>query len=304
MSKSKDVLFSIILPTYNRGDFISNAILSVLNQDYKYWELIVVDDGSTDNTREIISTFNDSRITYLYKKHEERSIARNYGISFAHGDYICFLDSDDIYYKNHLLVLYNEIIKKEFPVAIFSTGTKIVKKEGEWKRPLFDELIYKHPIYYVWEKFLLINSVCVHSSILESNKFPEKFNVWEDTHLWLRVVAQFPFHQISSQTTQWNVHNNTSGSKSFNTVDVKYVKTYLSAVYDIFENHYGLLSPYFKIKDIRKYNYEKLSMYLLTCYKKRKYITFIKLYLVGLQYADKKKLNRYIYRLVSNRNKQ
>jgi glycosyltransferase involved in cell wall biosynthesis len=91
----KSPFFSIILPTYNRASFISKAIESVIDQLYNKWELIILDDGSTDNTKEIVLSFNDDRIRYIYQENKERSAARNNGIRNAKGEYICFLDSDD-----------------------------------------------------------------------------------------------------------------------------------------------------------------------------------------------------------------
>ncbi len=86
---------SIITPTYNRSHTIRNAIDSVLAQDYEKWEMIIVDDGSTDSTREVIGTYDDERIIYLTKGNEGPSKARNYGISKARGIWIMYLDSDD-----------------------------------------------------------------------------------------------------------------------------------------------------------------------------------------------------------------
>src|SRR5690606_25041004 len=87
--------FSIILPTYNRGPLLSKSISSVLSQKFTDFELIVVDDGSTDNTREVVQSFSDPRIHYYYKENEERNFARNFGISMAKGKYVCFLRSEE-----------------------------------------------------------------------------------------------------------------------------------------------------------------------------------------------------------------
>ena len=81
---------------------IVKAIQSIINQSYINWELIIVDDGSTDNTEEIVKDFRDERIKYFKKIHEERSIARNYGIDKATGLYISFLDDDDYYLPEFL----------------------------------------------------------------------------------------------------------------------------------------------------------------------------------------------------------
>ncbi|HAB89958.1 MAG TPA: hypothetical protein DCF84_05420 [Bacteroidetes bacterium] len=88
--------FSIILPTYNRGERIDMAIQSVLDQTYSNWELIIVDDGSTDNTKEVCLQYQEPRISYVYQDNAERSAARNKGIALSRGVYVGFLDSDDV----------------------------------------------------------------------------------------------------------------------------------------------------------------------------------------------------------------
>lgn len=88
-------LISIIMPAYNAGQFIRDSINSVINQSYTNWELLVINDGSTDNTGEIIQSFTDSRIRYFEKKNGGVSAARNLGLAEMKGDYFCFLDADD-----------------------------------------------------------------------------------------------------------------------------------------------------------------------------------------------------------------
>jgi len=94
--------FSIIIPTFNRANIISPTIQSVLNQQFKNWELIIVDDGGNDETKQIAQGFKDDRIKYFWKENGERGAARNFGVTKACGDYVFFLDSDDLIYKNHL----------------------------------------------------------------------------------------------------------------------------------------------------------------------------------------------------------
>ena len=87
--------FSVIIPTYNRAGLIGKAIDSVLAQTFADWELLIIDDGSTDNTRQIVEAYTDRRVKYIYQENAERSAARNNGVAQAAGKYICFLDSDD-----------------------------------------------------------------------------------------------------------------------------------------------------------------------------------------------------------------
>lgn len=89
-------LVSIIMAAYNAEKYISEAIQSVLNQSYKHWELIVVNDGSTDTTKSIIDSFDDSRIVYLEQSNRGVSAARNLGLSVMKGEFFCILDADDI----------------------------------------------------------------------------------------------------------------------------------------------------------------------------------------------------------------
>lgn len=117
--------FSIIIPTYNRVNFLVNTINSICCQTFEDWEVIIVDDGSTDNTRETLLPIIDSeeRIKYFYKENEERCIARNYGAIEAKGQYFIFFDSDDLMLPDHLATMYNVTKNNNYPVL--SSGIKI-----------------------------------------------------------------------------------------------------------------------------------------------------------------------------------
>lgn len=108
----KKELISVVIPTYNRGFIIENSIRSVLNQTYKNIEVIIVDDGSTDNTEEVIKSINDKKIRYFkLKVNRGACYARNYGVSKAKGKYIAFQDSDDIFLPGKLEKQYVNLIK-------------------------------------------------------------------------------------------------------------------------------------------------------------------------------------------------
>jgi len=115
---SDSPLISIVLPTYNRGYTLSNALKSVIEQTYPHWELIVVDDGSTDDTKQVVASFNDSRIKYVYQENARQSAARNTGLTRASGDWICYLDSDDVFLPNYLEVMMQDL--KDHPHAVFA----------------------------------------------------------------------------------------------------------------------------------------------------------------------------------------
>ena len=99
-------LCSVIIPTYNRERVIGKTIQSVLNQTNQDFEIIVVDDGSKDNTRAAVAGFNSKKITYYYQQNQGAQVARNFGLSKAKGEYVCFLDSDDLWLPTFLEEIY------------------------------------------------------------------------------------------------------------------------------------------------------------------------------------------------------
>jgi glycosyltransferase involved in cell wall biosynthesis len=97
-------LVSIVIPSYNRSKYIAATLNSILKQSFRDFEVIFVDDGSTDNTKEILDYYcqKDYRIKYLHQPNSERAVARSYGMGLALGDYVALVDSDDIWYPKKL----------------------------------------------------------------------------------------------------------------------------------------------------------------------------------------------------------
>jgi glycosyltransferase involved in cell wall biosynthesis len=117
------MLFSVVIPTYNRANIIGETIQSVMNQQFTDFELLIIDDGSTDNTREVVEEYValfPSKIRYLYQKNNERAAARNNGIKASLGDFIVLLDSDDELMPFHLELL-SVYIQKYTDCNFFST---------------------------------------------------------------------------------------------------------------------------------------------------------------------------------------
>lgn len=115
------IFFSVIIPTYNRSKLLVDTVNSVLLQNYLSFEVIIVDDGSTDDTRQVIKSnySHNSQIKYYYKQNEERGAARNFGLKHAKGDYAVFVDSDD-FLKPHYLQTLQEIISKHPDVKLLA----------------------------------------------------------------------------------------------------------------------------------------------------------------------------------------
>ncbi|MEL6944472.1 MAG: glycosyltransferase family 2 protein [Bacteroidota bacterium] len=113
MYKNDEIpFFSVVIPTFNRSAFIENTVLSVLQQSFQNFEVLVIDDGSTDDTAsklEALQANNKPKLKYFFQENEERGKARNVGIKNAKGKYIVFLDSDDLMQENHLQILYKHL---------------------------------------------------------------------------------------------------------------------------------------------------------------------------------------------------
>lgn len=182
---------SVIIPLYNKEDSIFNTIESVLNQTYKYFEVLIVDDGSTDGSANIVKSINDDRIKYIYKKNGGVSSARNRGITEAKGEWILFLDADDSLEHKCLEVLTNPTIKNEN--LDISTARFYIEKSG--KRVLNTRFSYEGivPSNYKWmflDRYSLRTGCCIiKKKILTEYCFDEGLSRFEDMKCileWLR----------------------------------------------------------------------------------------------------------------------
>jgi glycosyltransferase involved in cell wall biosynthesis len=123
----KNIKASVIIPTYNRALELSRSIASVLNQTFGEFELVVVDDGSTDHTKDIINSFDDARIQYHYTPNQGAAAARNFGVQQARADIVAFLDSDDAWLPEKLAIQLPFTEKHGLSVA----GCMMVRKNTE-----------------------------------------------------------------------------------------------------------------------------------------------------------------------------
>ena len=182
--------FSIILPTFNRAHTLKRTIESVLDQTYPNWELIIIDDGSTDNTKAVCQQFDDKRITYVYQTNSERSAARNNGITLTTGKYIGFLDSDDTYSPSFLENVHI-LTKKLIAPSLLFTGLSINNSGSLISQPI-------PPMNALSPKdFLLIHSMAtpraiIHKKCFQEALFPVDISIGEDRHLWVRLASYFP----------------------------------------------------------------------------------------------------------------
>ena len=200
-----------MLPTYNRAHILSRSILSVKNQSFKDWELIIVDDGSTDDTNLVVSKFveNDNRIKYIYQSNKERSAARNNGINNSKGDYVCFIDSDDLYEDNYLKELQKFILENEDIKSIFFCNVSRLENGVKEKVSIETLEIYNNPIEYILlsKETVIPARVCIHNEILNINQFDETLNVSEDAELFTRILTKYPLIQFDYYGVIYRIHN-------------------------------------------------------------------------------------------------
>jgi len=206
---------SIIIPTYNREKFLSKAIKSILTQTFKDFELIIVDDGSIDNTREIVNGFikQDRRIRYIYRKNSGgTSVPRNEGIKQANGNYIAFLDSDDQWLPEKLekqITFFKN--SKDKKLGFLGCGALAVKENTE---SIIAE--YKLPNSFrgnVFFKLLKNNFILSPSGIIISKKIldmvgmlDKKFKMVTDWDLYIRILKKYNFDFIKEPLFKYYVH--------------------------------------------------------------------------------------------------
>ena len=203
--------FSIIIPTYNREKIIKSTVQSVINQTFKKWELLIIDDGSTDNTESVIKNINDPRIKYIFQDNSERSAARNNGIRNAKGEWICFLDSDDAYKENHLQTFYEAIEndkKQNFKFYFTSQETHYtLNNNSEIIKTDFDP---KQAAFFFASESIVPGRVCIKKNVLDKLNFDENIVIVEDSDLWFRISCFYKTKFIDKATFVYNIHDDNS----------------------------------------------------------------------------------------------
>lgn len=212
--------FSIILPTYNRGYLIKQTIDSILDQSFENLEIIVVDDGSKDNTKEIVESISDDRIKYVYQDNAERSAARNNGIKNSVGKWICFIDSDDLFKKDHLKAFNDKIESENLNEGFLFTGYTKVKNGKEesfgnnYQGESFQDYFFRNPVNPT--------RVCLSKNIADKILFREDAIIVEDMIYWLEASKITKVYPIEERTAVYVMHE----GNSVNAINNSYEKMY------------------------------------------------------------------------------
>lgn len=203
------MLFSIIIPTYNRAHLITNTLDSIKNQSYKDFEVLIIDDGSTDNTFETIQPYLNEQFKYFKKENAERAAARNYGTKLAKGKYINWFDSDDLALPNHLEEAYRFLHKTNYEVihlayAYINANNFIYNDSLSLPKEL-NSILYKG-------NFLSCNGVFVKKQVALKYLFNETriLSASEDYELWLRLASEYTIYHINTITSYIVQHDERS----------------------------------------------------------------------------------------------
>ena len=191
---------SIIIPTFNRRDYITIALDSVLAQTYKDYEIIIIDDGSSDDTKEVLKPYQD-KIHYFYHDNKGIPATRNRGVREAHGDYIALLDSDD-YWLPEKLERQMDCFKKNPHYGMVATRCSSITQDGRFReknRPgksgwILNDLFKAN--------FIRTSSAMIKKECFEKvGFFDESLPMYEEVDLWLRIAKHYPIGFINTPLT-------------------------------------------------------------------------------------------------------
>ena len=214
MSSSKKII-DIIMPNYNKGSYISQAIKSVINQSYKNWKLYVIDDNSSDNSKNEILKFKDDKRVKIFflKRNRGPSYCRNFGIKKSKSKFIAFLDSDDYWKKNKLKLQIDFMIKKKFSFT-FTDYIPIIQSNNIQKELKKTNLINT----FTFNKFINNSSINTSTIILEKKYLNQisfkKLNVMEDYIFKCQLMkkTKIPFKKFPKATAVYRIIKNSRSS--------------------------------------------------------------------------------------------
>ncbi len=221
-------MLTVLLTTYNDCKFLKYSINSILSQSFTNFELLIIDDGSKDDTYKVVENFNDHRITYHYIEHQGRSYALNFGLKLAKYDWLVLADADDIMYPDKLKI-YSEYISDKIDRIVWSDCFYFDKNKVLFfiKNPVDEYLIKKHFVLHSINNLALINRKHIFQ---HTDGYSTDLNKAEDYDLWLKMIVYSELIVVPKFLTLINLRLN-----SFSRADIKQTN---SQIYGIQKNLY------------------------------------------------------------------
>lgn len=264
-------MVSIIIPTYNCSKFVPDALESVLHSSLSDFEIILIDDGSSDATKEVISPYiNDRKIKYIYQENKGLSGARNTGIKEAKGEYLVFLDADDLILPKKLEVQKEYLDKNNNVDIVYSNSQWFIEDDFYNTRPV------NFPVYQgdvlsnlIYGNFIHVNSAMARrDKVIQVGLFDENLKELEDWDLWLRMSlagSKLGFTPGILSKVRIRKGSMTSDQQRMNLTMVKVLEKLINQ----------LKTNYSHRKELLLYAHHSLAIYKLKLNKTRGYPLFI-----------------------------
>lgn len=215
---------SFIIPTFNGEKYLPNCLESVFNGSYKNFEVIVVDDGSTDNTREVLTLYED-RVKYIFQERKGMAAARNFGMENVTGELIAFLDVDDVNGKMRIELEVKKLLENPRSGMVFcgctfiNEGGSFLKGVGRY--PDFEKSKFLG-ILFEENKIFSISTTLIRKDVIEKvGYFDQSLPFLEDYDLWLRIASKYPIEYIDLPITRIRKHSNNYEKMFENTDEIQ-----------------------------------------------------------------------------------
>lgn len=204
-------LISVIIPSYNHGNYLGRAIESVLAQTYTNTEIIIVDDGSVDNTKQVAESFPD--VKYVYQHNQGLSAARNTGIDKSTGKYLLFLDADD-WLSVDALNKNQSIISKHSDVAFVSGGHIKISDAGEIIEEVKEDIQNDHYLHFLQGNYIGMHATVLYARwVFNTFRYDTSLRACEDYDLYMKISRQFPVLHHADVIAYYRIHgSNMSGN--------------------------------------------------------------------------------------------
>jgi len=285
MQIKNNPLVSVIIPTFNSASFIARTLQSVENQTYQNYQIVIVNDGSTDNTAEVIEQYatNNPKINIYHQTNQGVSVARNYGLEVATGKYVCFLDNDDTYeptFLAKLVELAQAIKANAVYCGINCTHPKRTYKTSFYPEPanLYSLHVHEFSNNKDWWQILCIPSTLFKKEFLIQNnlKFQPNIKIGEDLKFMCQCLLYTEFYPVRENLFNYLYRESSATNSKWNEEEyLDDIRIYIDIYQQIKHEYKGL------------FQYQVLTkMKLYIKYKKNNYINFA-LYNKGLKAAKK-----------------
>lgn len=278
-------LVSIIIPVFNGEKTIVRAITSCLEQSYKNFEILIIDNCSNDNTSKLVQEFSDKQVNYIYTKDKGRALARNIGLNKAKGSYIQFLDADDSLEKDKLKVSVN-YLEKDRTSQAYSTGIEYRNTDNQQLKVVYPKSQYE-------DELLAHNIFPIHSLVFratDASVFPEELDYCEDWLFWVRTLlgSKIYFNDNYIGGTVYIHGENTMTQSNLMREYELYVQQRLKGEYKPSNLNLALKKNEISLLIIHYFNKKKLSLTKKSVSKNSKYTYLVVKVICNIPFLKKK----------------